>query len=136
MEIRKVVAIVLKKYSDEILGIAYIKLLTHETVEWVRVQTTLDKYKYNGLLEPRYVLEIELVKSKKNWILKTILSKHIWYKATNYKDYLKFAHFLEIIENHTTEGQELELLTLLSSQDWQDTSTTQFENMLIKHLGF
>jgi hypothetical protein len=136
VEIRKVVAIVLKKYSDEILGIAYIKLLTHETIEWVRVQTTLDKYKYNGLLEARYILEIELVKTKKNWILKTILSDYVWYETTCYADYLKFARFLEIIENHTTEGQELELLTLLSSNDWKDIGPVEFENMLVKKLGF
>jgi len=65
MQIRNFLAIVLSHYTDEISHLSYIKVLNENKVETLKLPTSITNYRYQHLLRPNFLLEVEVVKTKK-----------------------------------------------------------------------
>ena len=88
MEIRQISGIFIDIYHDSILGLSYGKILTESTLESIRFPTLLDNYKYKYLIEPNQLLQLEVLKTKKNWILRSINHSQVVYQPKDYQDFV------------------------------------------------
>ena len=140
MEIRTVQAILLGHRVDELMNISYLKILTEEYIESVKLPTAIQNYRLQHLLQPNFLLEMELVKTKKNWIVKGILNHREFCLPTNYAEHLKIAEIINLINKYSREGQELKILDLLiitfESTKLTDLDLVDFESKLLERLGF
>jgi hypothetical protein len=113
MQIRQISGLLLGIFDDEILRVSYAKILTNDKVESVRLPTNVDNYKYKHLLQPNYKLELELIKTRKNWILKSILGYKELYKPNCWDEHLKYCQVITKIKENLIEEQETTTLGFL-----------------------
>lgn len=140
MEIRQTKGWILDIYNDEILGLCYLKVLTEQRFESLKLPTSWQKYKLAHLIRPDYFLDLELVKTRKNWVLKQILGYQVLFSLVSYKDFLKIRDLQKILLNYLYEGQEVSILSWLESFFSQTTlehlPLDLFEKKLKQQLGF
>lgn len=140
MEKRDFWSVPLKIYTDEVFNISYIKVLGENIFESIKIPTTLDRCKSRHLLNPNYLLHIEVIKTRKNWIFKNVLEYRQLMKPNSYQDYLKQAQLVNIILKHIHEGEETDLLSWVEdyfkNHILAQIELRAFENELMKQLGF
>ncbi len=140
MEIRNLKAIVLNHYTDDLINVTYLKILTETTVESIKLPTVLSNYRLQHLLRPNFVLDIEVVKTRKNWILKSILHYQSFCHPKTYQCYLKLAEVFSLINKFCYEGQQVDLLSFLINElsliNLETLDITLFELNLLQKLGF
>jgi len=140
MQVRNLVAIFLGHYTDEISHLSYIKVLTEKKIETLKLPTSLTNYRYQHLLKPDLLLEVEVVKTKKNWILTGILSYQPYCYPKTYHDHLKLAAIISLINQFCHEGQPTGILDWLTKKfDLSNLEAVDlyiFESELLKQLGF
>jgi hypothetical protein len=140
MELRNVQAIVLSQHTDELMNVSYLKILTLEHIESVKLPTAVKNYRLQHLLRPNYLLELELIRTKKNWIVKGILDHEEFCPLDNYTEYLKFAEIVALINKYSHDGQEVKILDLLVNTfrraNIQNLDLVSFESRLLQRLGF
>ena len=113
MEVRNMWVLPLNVYTDEVLKLSYLRVLSDSRFETVKLPTHLSQYRYQHLLVPTNMLYIELIKTKKNWILKNILQTDQVMNAESYLDFLKLADISKLINNYFQEDMENTLLQTL-----------------------
>ena len=91
MEIRQVKGIFVNIFTDTILNLSYGKILTEKRVESLKFPTNLDNYKYKHLIQPHFLLHVEIIKTRKNWIVKSILGHEELSQPKTYDDYVKLS---------------------------------------------
>ncbi len=140
MQVRNFVAIFLSHYTDEISYLSYIKVLTENKVETLKLPTSLTNYRYQHLLKPNLLLEVEVVKTKKNWILTGIFSYKPYCHPKTYHDHLKLAAIINLINRFCQEEQPISVLNwLIKKFDLSNLEAVDlhiFESELLKQLGF
>jgi|GEM_PF-948448 len=140
MELRQVKAIVLSIYEDQMAGITFIKLLTGDSCQSVKVSGALAKFKHNHLLQPHILIDAELVKTRKNWILSDITNFHRILEPTSYNDFQKLATIQKLLNQSLSDGQETDLLgnlvEFLSQQSLNDLNLISLEEFMLARLGF
>jgi hypothetical protein len=138
MEIQQITGTFVEIFTDSVLGISYGKFFTFDTVISIKLPTQIDSYKYRHLLQANFLLEIEIVKTKKNWIIKNILNSKIIYEPASYNEYLLFAECIKLVRQNIREGQMT--ASLLSLIDYWSTckgiNLVDFDLILKKSLGF
>ncbi len=138
MEIQQLTGIFLEVYTDSILNISYGRILTDSTLTSVKLPTQIDNYKYKHLIQPNQLLSIEIVKTKKNWILQHILHSKEIYKPKDYQDFLFFAESIKMIRQNLREEQTTSALLIIINY-WSQCERIDlavFEKILQKVLGF
>ncbi len=113
MQIRQINGLLLGIFDDEILKVSYAKILTNDKVESVRLPTNIANYKYKHLLQPNYKLDLELIKTRKNWILKSILGYSELYRPNNFQEHLKYCQLITKVKENLIEEQETNALDFL-----------------------
>jgi hypothetical protein len=113
MEVRNLWILPLTVYTDEVLRLSYLKYLTQSRFETLKLPIHFSEYRYQHLLNPGNLIMVELVRTKKNWILKNILQSKEIIKIHEYTDYLKFAHLSKTIMNYFQEESEVEIFDLI-----------------------
>lgn len=139
MEHREVYGIPLKTFSDEIFKVSYIKVLTEDSLESVRLPTDIKNYKLQHLIQPSYLLNLELIKTKKNWVLKGINRFEKVCNLQTYKDYLKHTEMVNLVLKYFKEQQSFNLLSFFLhefSTNFNKTDVLEFESRLLRKLGF
>jgi hypothetical protein len=139
MEFREETAIALNHYNDEIFKVSYLRILTSTKIESVKLPTVIDNYKFSHLLNPNYLLGLELIKTKKNWVLRNISSSDRISQPTSYLDFLRQSEIIKLVLEHIREDQEIEILGWLvyilgTKLDTLDMA--KFESELLRRLGF
>jgi len=105
MQSRVFTGIVLEVRTDALSKVSYIKVLTTDSVEFFKLPTNVDSYKYGFLLSPKKIITGEIVKTKKNWVLRSILTtKDIW-DPQNFTDYLSFTQGIKLLAESLKEGE-------------------------------
>ena len=97
MEQRIIKSLILKNYTDQVQKYTFLKVLTEETVEIVKLSTSLES-KSKNIFSPSGVYTMELVKTRKNWIVKSILKSEKLCIPQNFIDFLLLAELIKLIE--------------------------------------
>jgi len=140
MEIRTFWAIPLLTYSDSLLKLSYLKVLTKNKFETLKLPTNLANYRYQHLVSPNYLLNIEVIKTRKNWILKNILEVRTLSKPDTYSDFLKLTELTKILCESFQEDQEVDLLEFVTRYllevSLKEANLADFEKEVMIKLGF
>lgn len=142
MEIKDSVRfIILKINSYDYSNIVFVKILTDNSVENVKINSSLAKFKYQHLLKPNYILFGTLIKTRKNWILLEITSFSPLAILTSFKDYEKYATLLNVIQGYLYENQDVEtcltvLIDYFTQKPLESIVLEDFEQMLLTNFGF
>jgi hypothetical protein len=137
-ELKTVTGIILDTFQDTMIKTSYIKVLTTDKIESIRLPSSLENYKYKYLLQPNYLLELELVKTRKNWILKDILSHESFYTPVTFEDYLSFGQLSKSIKENTRDQQQTDILGFVIEyfRVFPKLNIQHFELRLQQALGF
>jgi hypothetical protein len=140
MESKILAGIPIKSYTDEILKITFIKLITQENCVEIKLPTNIENYKYSYLINPCNLLTCELIKTKKNWILKQIIETQTLCKPQNFAEFMQISEIQKKLKERLWEGQEIEILDFIKNffldKNWADLGVQNFERALDKRLGF
>jgi hypothetical protein len=138
MEIRQVKGIFVGFYTDTMLNLSYGKILTEKRVESLRFPCSLDNYKHKHLMQPHYLLHLEIVKTQKNWIVKSILGHEELYKPVTYDDYVKLSEISKILSKNVIDEQSTNILYFMVTyfKNVLNINVSDFDRMLQKNLGF
>lgn len=130
----------LKTHTDEVFKVTYVKVIGDEVVESLKIPTSLDKFKSRHILNPQHLIHVEVIKTRKNWIIKNVLSYKKILELPTYNDYLIQAALVNIILKHIHEDEPTDLLQFLvqkfNSQKISEIDQTQFESEVMSHLGY
>jgi hypothetical protein len=138
MELREIWGIPLKIFTDEVLKFSYVRVLTADSLESVKISSEISTFKFAYILNPSYLVKMELVKTRKNWILKNVLEfKHIS-EPKVYTDYLKQAEISKLIIKNIHEEQEVAVLPFVTNslENISNLDLVEFEKSLLSELGF
>jgi hypothetical protein len=138
MELREIWGIPLKIFTDEVLKFSYVRILTNSSLESVKISSEISTFKFSYILNPSYLVKMELVKTRKNWILKNVLEfKHISSPQV-YTDYLKQAEISKLLIKNIHEDQEVAVLDFVSTslENINKLDLVEFEKTLMQKLGF
>jgi hypothetical protein len=140
MQIRQIRGLPLKYYYDDLLHIGYLKFLSLQQVETLKLPTNPTNYKYTHLLAIHYVLNLEVVKTRKNWVLKSILDYHTLFKPTTYLGFVKESELVNLILSYTQEEQETDLgkvlIEVLQDVKIESLDLNDVEKLILNNLGF
>jgi hypothetical protein len=138
MEIRQVKGIFVNVFTDSVLNLSYGKILTEKRVESLRFPSAVDNYKYKHLIQPHYLLHIEIVKTKKNWIVKSILGYEELYKPQTYDDFVKLSEICKILSKNIIDEQSTNILYFVVTffKNAKQLNVGDFDRLLQKNLGF
>jgi hypothetical protein len=138
MEIRQVKGIIVSIFTDTVLNLSYCKILTEKRVESLRFPTSLDNYKHKHLIQPHYLLHLEIVKTKKNWIVKSVLGHEELYKPHTFDDYMKLSEVSKILSKNVIDEQSTNILYFMVAyfKNIIDINISDFDRLLQKNLGF
>jgi hypothetical protein len=138
MEIRQVKGIFVKVFTDSVLNLSYGKILTEKRVESLRFPASLDNYKYKHLIQPHYLLHVEIIKTRKNWIVKSILGHEELYKPETYDDYVKLSEISKILSDNVIDEQDTNILYFIVTffKNSKVLNVNDFDKLLQKNLGF
>lgn len=107
MEKKTITGIPLSIWSDQILKVSYVKVLESDFVEEVKLPTEVNNYKNRHLIQPNYLLSMELIKTKKNWVLRSVLQAFKICELNEFQDYLHFSNLVKKIDESVICGQQI-----------------------------
>ena len=140
MQRRIETVLILKIYNDETANFCYLKVLTRTTCETIRLNQSIGKNKSVYMLQPFYLLEVELIKTSKNWILNDVSNYHPLIKPNGYSDYEKIINLQKLLSSRLEQGQEVEIIDFvinyLKMHSIVDIELEKFDNELLAKLGF
>jgi hypothetical protein len=138
MEFREIQGIVLKVYTDELFKFSYLKFLTDTTLESIKIPSTLENFKMNHILNPNYMMSIEIIKTRKNWILKNVLEYNRISHPIKYIDFIKQVELTKITLSHIQEDQDVEIFDFVktSVEQIHSLDLKEYEKKLLSLLGF
>jgi hypothetical protein len=140
MEKRDFWCLPLKIYTDDVFGVTYVRVISQTHYESLKIPSALAKFKHQHVLHPQYLLHVEVVKTRKNWILKNVLSYKQVIVLNEYQDYLIQAQLVDLLIKHLHEDEPTEILRelikYLLTHPIKSIQIGDFENFLMTNLGF
>lgn len=139
METKKFTGIVLQAYTDTIGKVSYIKVLTQDSVECYKLPTSKENYKFGYLLSPKKIITGELIKTRKNWVLTTILETRDLWQPESFADYIRLTQSIVYLSDALKEGEVTDILNKVESYFYtlkETLNPKEFEQFLMKNLGF
>ena len=138
MEIRQVKGIFVNIFTDTVLNLSYGKILTEKRVESLKFPSNIENYKYKHLIQPHYLLHIEIVKTKKNWIVKSVLGHEELYKPETYDDYVKLSEISKLLSKSVIDEENTNVLYFLVAylKNVKHINVEAFNKLLQTNLGF
>jgi hypothetical protein len=138
MEFREIKGVVLRCYSDELFKFTYIRFLSENTLESIKIPTQLENFKLNHILNPNFLLHIEIIKTRKNWILKNIIEYTRIGEPVKYIDFIKQSEMTKLTLENIQEDQEVNVLDFFihSVQNIDLLDLKEYEKNLLTRLGF
>lgn len=132
--------LVLKKNKDKLMNVTFVTGISENQVISIKLPTNIENYKQGFLISPYYILELELVKTRKNWVLKNITNFTQIFDPKKYSDHEKISQIINILNKFVHEDQEINLIDFLQRYFKGHLLTsfdmTDFESELLERLGF
>jgi hypothetical protein len=139
MQVRQEQIMILKVYRDELAGIAYLKVLSSQGCESIRISKTLMR-SVNTYLQPHYLLNVELIKTLKNWVLSSVTSYKTLFACSTYKHFESASKIQKILSSITSDGEQNDLLFYLQKElpkvDIENFDPVKFEAFVLARSGF
>ena len=137
-EIRRIKGVFINYYHDYVIGLTYGKILTDESLESVRFPSLLENYKHKHLVEPNCIVEIELVRTRKNWIVKEIITSRPIYSPCDFQDYLSMCEVIKLTRDNIIDEQRTDFLIYFVDyfKDLKKIEVRRFDNLLQTQMGF
>jgi hypothetical protein len=139
MEIREIKGIFVSVYTDDLMPFSFIKILTHDTLETVKLSSRLRDSKFSHYFSPYNILSIEIIKTRKNWIVRDISIIEKIVENPSFNHILKHSQMLKLLSESITEGQEVDILDWFVAQIKEATSeigVATFHTQLTQKLNF
>ncbi len=138
MEHKNIQGILFSIYSDTLYKGDFGLVLTSTNVEKIKFPTSFKTFKESHLMQMNMLLELELIKTKKNWIVSRVSSSHVYYTPTDYQDFLAFTQCIVELKSNLRENQDTQVLVPLLDffKDRQRVQASQFQRELLTWLGF
>jgi hypothetical protein len=139
MEFREDIAIPLRVWQDELMGVSFIDVLGKEEIYSVKLPSTIEKYKLGHLINPMYLLDIELVKTRKNWVLKHVTVRKQLTHPHTYEEHTKLAEMIKTIVklSYTDQVSDLQQLVIkVLEEPLSSISLSDFEAAILDTEGF
>jgi len=140
MQERILVGIPISIYKEEIFKFGYLKFLNSQKIESVKISKTQAGQKLSHFLDPRFLLKIELIKTRKNWIFTEVLDCQKIVEFATYKDFYNYSEILKLILKYCPEGEQNQIFSFLihtlKTQNIQHINLHKFETQLLEKLGF
>lgn len=116
MEVREIKGIFVSVFSDDLMPFSYIRILTDSTVETVKLSARFSDSKFRHYFSPYNILSMEVVKTRKNWIVRDISVVECIMSNPSFDHILKHSQMLKLVSENVTEGQEISILDWFISQ--------------------
>lgn len=140
MEQREIWGLPLGYHNDSIFKVCYLRFLTERSFESIKITSRIEDYRFHHVIQPYILINAELVKTKKNWILKHINQTEQIAKPLSYKDFLLIEQYCTLTTKHIREGQETNILSwvieCISKISATPLSPHEYEKELLIKLGF
>jgi hypothetical protein len=126
--------------TDEALGISYMHCMSGTSFRSVKLPTVASKYTQSGILNILHLIDCQLIKTRKNWILKEIHTSTQILHPSNYVDYIMINNLRLVLQSHYNPESQTELLSQLlqyfSRNPIQTIKLPHFKQMVDQFLGF
>jgi hypothetical protein len=116
MEIREITGMFVSVFTDDIMPYSYIRILTDSTVETVKLPSRFNDSKFRHYFSPYNILVLELIKTRKNWIVKDISVQESIVTNPSFDHILKHSQMLKLVSENVTEGQDIAILDWFIAQ--------------------
>lgn len=116
MEVREITGLFVSVFSDDMMPCSYVRILTHHTLETVKLSARFRESKFAHYLSPYNILQVELIKTRKNWIVRDIVLIDRIVDSPSFNHILKHSQMLKLLSDNVTEGQEVSILNWFVSQ--------------------
>lgn len=139
MEFREDKVIPLRVWQDELMGVSFIDVLGQSEIYSVKLPSTIANYKLGHLINPEYLLDIELVKTRKNWVLKNAYIAKKLTTPKNYDEHIKLSEMIKTLVklSHTDQKTELQQVLLAFFEvPLSDIRLSDFEAAILDEEGF
>jgi len=139
METKKFTGIVLQVHTDAISKVSYIKVLTQDCVESYKLPTDKENYKFGYLLSPKKIITGELIKTRKNWVLTTVLETRDLWQPQTFADYIRLTESIGYLSGTLKEGEVTDIFSKVEEYFnclKETLNPKEFEQFLMKNLGF
>lgn len=139
MEVKELVGVFVSAFSDDIMGLAFIKILTFTHVEVVKVPSRLVDSKFYHYFTPYKLLSIEVVKTRKHWIVRDVSVIQTIVSDPSFDMIIRHTQMLKSLSERIIEGQEIDVLDWFLSEikgQKRGISTEEFDKELEYKLSF
>jgi len=140
MEFRTLTGLVLETSEDEVWNITFAKVLTEEGLETLKIPSLLKDFKQGHSIKPNNLIQIEVVKTKKNWIIKNINRTYSWCQPSSFSDYLKLTKLLEFLSKSIKVGETTNCLKFIinyfSNKNLEHVDTDHFQVSFLTYMGY
>lgn len=139
MELREITGITLSIWQDHVMDTSFVNILTEAELFSAKLPSTITRYKLAHLINPEYLLDFELVKTRKNWIIKNIVIRKRIAQPGSYDEHTIFAEMIKTIQKLTHSDQQTNSLSVLLrflQHPLSKIKLSDFENALLHAEGF
>jgi len=139
MEIREIQGLFISVFTDDMMPFSYIRILTYSTLETVKLPSRFCDSKFSHYFSPYNILSLEIIKTKKNWIVKDVSIVDKVVENPQFSHILKHSQMLKLLSDNVTEGQNVEVLDWFVSQLQEATAEIEiasFQKQLEQKLNF
>jgi len=140
MQTRTIIGLPISIFSDSVMKISFITVLTATHVEVVKISKDIHNYRHADTLKGVYIVELDLVKTRKHWIIQDIVHSQKLFLLEKYADFIHHKDILQMLKKYTTQEQEITvlgfLISTLAHTPLSSIDMNQFESQLLTKLGF
>lgn len=140
MEFRTITGLLLETSVDEVWNITFAKVLTEDGLETLKIPSLLKNFKHGHTMKPNNLIQIEVIKSKKNWIIKDINRSFTWCHPVTFSDFIKLTNLLGFLSKSIKIGEKTEclkfILNYFYSRDIAEIDTDHFQISFLTYMGY
>jgi hypothetical protein len=140
MEHLEAKGLVLGVFKDTVDGYGYLWFLSEFNFFSIKVSGDPDRSPFKHLFNPNYYLSLDLIKTRKNWILKDVYQSFKLHNGGSYQAFSYQAEVAHLLIKYLHADQEVSVLPFvlktLQMEQPESFQLKQFEYELLKRLGF
>jgi hypothetical protein len=110
MQIRQIKFLTLKIFEDRISNNYFVKIITQDTCEVIKINQKSNHSVLINQLQPHHILDAEVIKTRKNWILNEIHEVKKLFNPKKYKDYETISWMQRFLNQVVFEEMEIDIL--------------------------
>lgn len=100
-------------YTDEIMRFSFIQCISYTQFRTIKLPVSINRYQFSYLLTSQFLIDCELIHTRKNWILKDIKNSTQLFKPESFADFQAIQDFRVILKNYYSAGSDSNMLQFL-----------------------